>query len=613
MAKSRRYPHKIPSKVSTSKPKNIILFDTETEPTKVNENKTLQTLKLYVYKHVAYQEDGEYEIIKEEQCYNKEDIVNYLDRLSNSIDMCYIASHNLVFDFTVLSLLEQLEQNNFELLQFYTKQLATQFTYQKGICTFIYFDTVSLFPNKLSKLGEIVGIDKLDIDFSTTTDKELFIYCGRDVDILVRMLSYWYKFLNTNNLGGFRTTLAATAFTSYRHKYMNTSIDIHCDDEVNGLERGAYRGGRVELFYKGYPGQGEYYKLDINSMYPFVMKNERYPTKLIKQYEDVKVAYLENRLNRYNCVANVTIQTNNTALSTKICNRNIYAKGVFNTTLTTPELKYVLKTGRVLSVHKLATYQSANIFNDYVSDMYNIRMQAKANKDMTFYLIAKLLLNSLYGKFGQLNTEQEYFGLDKDNKYNREYGYCDVTKRRYTITTINHKAYIEYYGGESSFSFPAIAAHVTAYARLYLYKLMLLCGEKNLYYVDTDSLTVNKQGLNNLLEYIDNNELGKLKIENTANRIILHAPKDYRFGNEKKLKGISKTAKKIASNRYAQEKWARFAGLMLSDNPNQYYLYQMEKRLKRLVYSGKIGENGWLTPWELPTDYETVVALIKSV
>ena len=44
-------------------------------------------------------------------------------------------------------------------------------------------------------------------------------------------------------------------------------------------------------------------------------------------------------------------------------------------------------------------------------------------------------------------------------------------------------------------SFVAIASLVTAYARMYLVDLILKVGRENLYYVDTDSLIINKESL----------------------------------------------------------------------------------------------------------------------
>jgi len=91
----------------------------------------------------------------------------------------------------------------------------------------------------------------------------------------------------------------------------------------------------------------------------------------------------------------------------------------------------------------------------------------------------------------------------------------------------------------SNHSFPAIASHITAYARMYLYELIKKAGFENVYYCDTDSLFVNEEGYNRLKNFIDDKELGKLKLEEVGECIIWGA-KNYKFNETRKIKGIPK-------------------------------------------------------------------------
>lgn len=50
---------------------------------------------------------------------------------------------------------------------------------------------------------------------------------------------------------------------------------------------------------------------------------------------------------------------------------------------------------KVLSAY---TFDSALIFEEYIKDLYEIK--ANSSKDDPMYLIAKLLMNSLYGRWG---------------------------------------------------------------------------------------------------------------------------------------------------------------------------------------------------------------------
>lgn len=62
------------------------------------------------------------------------------------------------------------------------------------------------------------------------------------------------------------------------------------------------------------------------------------------------------------------------------------------------EIKDVLKIGYVISKIKVAKkFSKAYIFNDYVKEMYARKSRATGPER----LVAKLLLNSLYGLFGR--------------------------------------------------------------------------------------------------------------------------------------------------------------------------------------------------------------------
>ena len=97
----------------------------------------------------------------------------------------------------------------------------------------------------------------------------------------------------------------------------------------------------------------------------------------------------------------------------------------------------------------------------------------------------------------------------------------------------------------------AIPSFVTAYARIYLFNLMLISGLDNVLYCDTDSLFLSKKGKDNLIksDYISDNELGKLKLEKKGYANIFNC-KDYNFNKERTIKGVPKTAKVTGKNQF---------------------------------------------------------------
>ncbi|GAH61470.1 unnamed protein product, partial [marine sediment metagenome] len=155
-------------------------------------------------------------------------------------------------------------------------------------------------------------------------------------------------------------------------------------------------------------------------------------------------------------------------------------------------------------------------------------------------------------------------------------------------------------GWEECFnSFPAIAAQVTAYGRLYLWQLMKQAGAGNYFYCDTDSLIVNEVGLCNLKSLLNDTSLGCLKVQETTDRLIIRGLKDYSTGSKQVVKGIRKNAVETSPGVYSQELWPSLKGLLREGNANTYTVKQQTKVLNRKYTKGTINPDGTIDPLNL--------------
>jgi hypothetical protein len=113
------------------------------------------------------------------------------------------------------------------------------------------------------------------------------------------------------------------------------------------------------------------------------------------------------------------------------------------------------------------------------------------------YFIAKLCLNSLWGKFGQRNSfsqHQVVFDQNEFEKYahNDHYDVLNVYFHDPRTRTITYKKRTEFLGKSATTNI-AIAAFTTAYARLRLYDAMEAVG-RDVLYCDTDSVIFRNRG-----------------------------------------------------------------------------------------------------------------------
>jgi hypothetical protein len=186
------------------------------------------------------------------------------------------------------------------------------------------------------------------------------------------------------------------------------------------------------------------------------------------------------------------------------------------------------------------------LFKEYIKQLYTFRLTYDKSHPMN--LIAKLLMNSLYGRFGMdfslentnivNNIEINEMLNNNNNKTGNIIDIEPLGKNNFIITqeqpfyaNINDK--ISSLNHHNNINV-GIAAAITALARIYMSKFKnnpfspAKAGSK-LFYTDTDSIFTDKspEQMNTIFNDIIGNKLGQLKLECVINRAVFLAPKAY--------------------------------------------------------------------------------------
>ena len=364
------------------------------------------------------------------------------------------------------------------------------------------------------------------------------------------------------------------------------------------MERQSYFGGRCECFKIGTFKDGPYYKLDVNAMYPYVMKLHEYPIRLEKVSCKVKQKTLVELSKKYCYTALLEIDTDEPVYPYRQGGKLIFPTGQFETTLTTPSLLYAIKKGHVKRIIKVAAYHKGLLFNNFVNYFYQKRLGYRMDRNPAFAYICKLILNSLYGKFGQ---KASVILEEKKGEAGHDFRKLiwHVQEQAFYIhqSFFGLEQYIKMSEEEGLNSVPSIAAHVTDYARLYLWSLIKKAGIKNCYYCDTDSLIVNEAGKKRLNRIIDPDNLGSLKVEEVTNTLMIRGAKNYRFGKKEKIKGIPVTAKRLGKGRYS---FSHFPTPIseLRDGLKEDYRIEVREKVLSLKYDkGIVLKSGRVRPF----------------
>jgi hypothetical protein len=233
-----------------------------------------------------------------------------------------------------------------------------------------------------------------------------------------------------------------------------------------------YYGGRCEAFQKGALGNGwDYY--DIKSSYPFAMSHEHTASHISDfQMSNKLSAITPQSFARVIAASHGCLPARSkysTGFSQHDEPREYFATGwEILAGLETNTLKVFECT--VFTPNKLETLKP------YVDKFYQDKLNAERAGDSVGRLIAKIFMNSLYGKFGQNSADfKKYKIVD-----------CGVELDNYsTFLEADNFDIIQAPSGGQFFDV-ALSASICGFARAYLFRQMLKVDD--LAYSDTDSI-----------------------------------------------------------------------------------------------------------------------------
>lgn len=398
----------------------------------------------------------------------KENYVLYFHNLK--FDGEYIFNYLLNNGYECIKTKKERRDNTFTTLisdtgQFYSIEIFFETQNKKHINKVTIYDSLKILNFSVEQIAKDFNlpIRKLELDYKTNreighilTEHEID-YIRNDVEIMARALEIMFN----QNLT--KMTIGSDALDNY--KKMNKNFKKYfpiLPYEIDKDIRRSYKGGFTYLndVYKE-KETADGIVLDVNSLYPSVMKYEKLPfgSPLFfegkYEYDLLYPLYVQTLSCTFNIKENKipTIQIKNNLAFVP----NEYIKSsdgdVVTLTLTNIDLDLFFEhyDVNVIEYHGGWKFRSIKgLFSAYIDYWSEQKIQAKKDKNDALYRISKLMLNSLYGKFG-LNPDVRgkfpYLNEDGIVKYGmypkeiRESIYIPVASfitsyaRRKTITT----------------------------------------------------------------------------------------------------------------------------------------------------------------------------------
>jgi len=440
--------------------------------------------------------------------------------------------------------------------------------------------------------------------------KEAVKYCEQDVVTLHQIIELFNKKIFNNFRLNIHTypTLPSLAFAIFRSNFLDSEkikIPIILGKMYNYFQIG-YTGGSVDVF-KAF---GEYLKrYDVNSLYAYSMRNNPMPLGNPIYFDGDIYKFIDNPFGVFKVKVIAPKEIKHPILQRRFKFKGVYSTispvGSWEGVYFSEELKNALKYGYKFEVINGFIFTNKDkIFTEYIDQLYAWKTQS--NKESPDYIIAKLLLNSLYGRFG-MNPEFELHEIVDESRLltienSDDYVVTDITQLEDEMTWLSYmkKSSTDDELNYVNISIP-IALAISSYSRIYMSQFKN--QEKgNLYYTDTDSIDIDYE----IDPALIGSGLGQLKLEHEFKEATFIAPKVYGGIGIKRDKGLvtyyeivkakgfknpieySKLKSLLNQNsklELCQEKWYRNFGNSEINVNNEIYTLMVTSNKRELVYN----------------------------
>ena len=329
-------------------------------------------------------------------------------------------------------------KDSYLLLPYSLRALCTTFNIITAKSYFPYHLTNIFYKGILPKLENWSGIplneyEKLLKEYTGVEwnfKQEAIKYCKLDClalhQILVKFNELIFKEFHINIDKSL--TLPSLAMRIYKTHYMPENSIYQILGNVESDIRQSYTGGAVDVYIPHNRVSGlldnikakfiTLFYYDVNSLYPSVMANLDMPIGKPTVFEGNIRLVEPDAYGFFYC--NITSPDNlehpilQRRIKTSDGVRTIAGLGTWTGWISSIEMDNAINFGYTFEILKGYQFEKGNLFESYVNKMYELRnLYAPAD---AMNLIAKLLMNSLYGKFGMKieRTEVEIYNCSTD-------------------------------------------------------------------------------------------------------------------------------------------------------------------------------------------------------
>lgn len=379
-------------------------------------------------------------------------------------------------------------------------------------------DSYRLLPLSLRKATDkfVPEFSKLQLDCMPweLDDVQLREYLERDCISLYLLIKRFFKFVEDEyGVCDKSLTLPALSLKIFKRHFLKHEI-MTSNKKLYEFEKDSYFGGCCWV------RPGEYDRVrsyDVNSMYPFHMVGD-FPVSYVGAWTS---SYKGRGLfrGRFRSPSDIPFIYD-------LESRQLATEG--EAILDNETIEYLRSLGGEFTVsYGYIYYHWYPWLREFSVHFYEKKKEA----DEPHRTLYKLILNSLYGKFGQRRVGRK-LATEEPNKLYKAYP-IEISPGEFReIFDFEESRVVQH-------SFPVVSSLITLRSRVHLHKLLTTDGVGYPIYCDTDSVHFAVEVGDRTLECTE--ELGGLKLE-AEGRGVYVAKKVYQLGDKIRCKGIPPSA-----------------------------------------------------------------------
>ena len=318
-----------------------------------------------------------------------------------------------------------------------------------------------------------------------------------------------------HDLGNFSRTGASNASNHFRHVHMHTRIFVHDDERALQAEKESIYTGRTEAHR-----WGTFHDLDerdLSMAYPRVGLDTPLPVRLLGRGPGKSLVLQGQialvRAQVTTCVPILPARDASTGIS--------WPTGSFEGWYWQPELDLAVEYGAVVTPMEQYVYEAAPVLETWARAI--IASQTNPSLTPVQQMAMKHWGRALIGKFGaqvpNWGPYARFEGVDLEVSRTVMDG---VPKE---ILTIGGRSLVAEGKGYADHAFPALMSRVISECRVRLWRLMCMAGLEHVFYVDTDSLFVDREGSRRLRGHVEQGGGWGLVLKRHHREVTIYGPR----------------------------------------------------------------------------------------